>query len=155
MTQPIQYPFINGNRADGNSIELKIAGLIFIGFKSIEYSRKRTRTKPMGAHPDPLAKTRGTNEYDANCEMYLAEFNALLAHLGAGYGDVPFTITATYIQNGFDTIQDVLRGCTIDSTTASNPVGAEALVRKFDLAPLKILYNGVDDLAVPLVGVAA
>lgn len=154
MSTPIPYALTNGVRHDCSSIELKIFGVVYIGFKSIKYSRKRNRTMVRGNHPDPLGKTRGTNDYDATCELYLAEFNRLQADLGPGYGDVPVPITVTYTENGFDTIQDVLQGCTLDSTEdAGGEGGADPLTRKFSLSPTKILFNGIDDLATPLVGV--
>jgi hypothetical protein len=153
MTTPIQYPLANGNRHGGTvSIELKLAGTIFVGFTSINYTRTRSRTMVYGNSPDPIGKTRGTNEYKADCELYLAEFNAFQALLGPGYGDVFFEINVTYSENGFDTISDTIRGCTLDTTEASNAQGTDPTKRKFELNPTKILFNGIDDMAVPLTG---
>lgn len=153
MTTPIAYPLINGVRHSFASIELKLNNQIFIGFKSINYTRTRSRTKVRGNSPDPLGKTIGENDYSTDAEMYLAEWNLFQSQLGAGYGDVFFQILVTYSANGFDTIQDVINGCTVDSTEASQSQGPDPLVRKFDFSPLKILFNGIDDLATPLVGV--
>lgn len=153
MPSTIQYPLINGVRHSFSSVELRLAGQIFVGFKSVNYSRKRGRTTVFGNSPDPLGKTRGKNEYSGDCELYLAEWNAFQAQLGAGYGDVFFDVVVQYSENGFDTLTDTLRGCTMDSTDASNGEGTDPTVRKFDLGPLKILFNGVDDLETPLVGV--
>jgi hypothetical protein len=153
MPPPIQYPLINGNRHDFSSIELKLQGNVFIGFKAIDYSRTRERGMVPGNHPDPLGKTRGKNTYKATVELYIAEWNAFQAQLGDGYGDVFFQVLVTYSENGFDTIQDVINGCTMDSTEASGSSGTDPLTRKFELNPLKILFNGIDDLATPLVGV--
>jgi len=153
VTTPISYPLINGVRHSFASIELKCNGQIFIGFKSINYSRTRNRGLVRGNHPDPLGKTRGENEYSADAEFYLAEWNLFQAQLGDGYGDVFFQVLSTYSENGFDTIQDVINGCTVDSLEASQSQGPDPLVRKMDLKPLKVLFNGVDDLLTPLVGV--
>jgi hypothetical protein len=152
---PLSYPQINGVYYDFSSIELRIDGQIFIGFKSITYTRTRSRVMVRGNSPDPLGKTRGINEYSAECEMYLPEFNELEnLILGAGntdgYGEVFFDIFVTYTENGFDTIQDQLIACTFDSTDASHAQSADPLLRKFALNPLKIIFNGSDDLAVPL-----
>jgi hypothetical protein len=156
MSTPIPYAIVNGVRHDCSSIELKVNGTVYIGFKSIKYSRKRNRTMVRGNHPDPIGKTRGTNDFDATCELYLAEFNALQADLGPGYGDVFFQVLVTYTEAGFDSIQDVLNGCTLDSTEdAGGDGGPDPLTRKFSLSPIKILFNGIDDLATPLVGVPA
>lgn len=156
-TTPIQFPLINGVRHSFSSIELKFSSttpalvVVTVGVKSINYSRTRNRTMVRGNHPDPLAKTRGENEYKGDIEVYIAEFHQLMTGLGAGYGDVPFQVFVTYTENGFDTIADVLNGCTIDTTDASNSQGTDPTARKFELNPIKILFNGVDDLKVPLV----
>lgn len=163
MTAALAYPLINGVRHGYSSIEFKLAGQIFVGFKSINYGRKRSRSFARGNHPDPLGKTRGTNEYNADCELFLAEWNLFQAQLvavastqglGTGYGDVLFQTLVTYGENQFDTVQDIINGCTVDETTAGQSEGPDPLIRKLDLSPLKILFNGIDDLAVPLVGVA-
>lgn len=154
MATPIPYPLINGTRHSFSSIELKLNGNIFIGFKSINYSRSRSRTAVYGNSPDPIGKTRGTNEYTADVELYLAEWNQFMESIGEGYGDVFFQVLVTYSENGFDTIQDTINGCTIDGLEVSQSQGSDPLVRKFEMSPLKILFNGKDDLAVPLVGPA-
>jgi diphthamide synthase subunit DPH2 len=108
-----------------------------------------------GTNTDPIAKTKGTNSYDADCEIYLAEFNQFqkqLQALGTGYGDQFFTVDVTYSTNGFDMIHDQILGCTLDSTEASNSQGNDALTRKFTLKPIKIIFNEIDDNDSPLVG---
>jgi hypothetical protein len=153
MPPPIQYPLINGVRHDFSSVEAKLAGLVFIGVKSIDYSRTRERGMVQGNHPDPMGKTRGKNTYKATVEVYIAEWNAFQKQLGPGYGDVFFPFLVTYVENGFDTICDEIQGCTMDSTEASMSTGTDPLTRKFELNPLKILFDGIDDLTTPLVGV--
>lgn len=161
-TKPITYPLVNGVRHDWASIELHVAGQIIIGRKSITYSRKRTRAMVEGASPDPLGKTLGRNVYAADIELYLAEYNALQDLLsqaaaaiggvnGSGYGDIAFPIQVMYQSRGFDMITDTLIGCTMDSTDVSHSVSTDGLSRKFDLNPIKILFNGLDDLLNPLV----
>lgn len=153
MSTPIQYPLVNGVRHSYSSIELTLNGQIYKGFKSINYDRVRGRSMARGNSPDPLGKTRGDNEYSADCELFLAEFNLLISKLGAGYGDKLFTVTVTYSENGFDTIEDVLLGCSVDSSTASQGQGPDALSRKVTLNPVKIKFSGLDDLGSPLTGV--
>ena len=85
----LSYPLIDGVRHDWTSTETKIAGQIFIGMKNFKWSRKRTRGWVEGAHPDPIAKTTGTNKYTASCEMPLAEWymlKQLLVNLAAAQG---------------------------------------------------------------------
>jgi hypothetical protein len=150
MAATIPYPLINGYRHGFSSIELKLNNQLFVGFKSINYTRTRSRSAVMGNHPDPIAWTRGTNEYKGDCELYLAEFSLFQSLLGKGYGDVAFSVLVTYGESEFDTIVDELIGCHLDSVDASNGQGTDALTRKFDLNPLKILHNGIDDVEFPL-----
>lgn len=150
---PINYPLLNGVRHSFASVEFKFNGLIFIGIGSMNYSRTRSRTLVRGNHPDPLGKTIGENEYAADVELYVAEWNqfqASLGNAGKGYGDAFFTATAVYSANGFDMITDTILGCTMDVTEAALAKGTDGLSRKIQLNPLKILFNGLDDLAVPL-----
>jgi hypothetical protein len=158
LTTPIQYPFINGTRHSWASVEVKVAGQIFY-VTSVNYSRKRNRTIVRENHPDPTGKTRGSNDYSADIEMLLSEFNALQTALiqqanqqglNGGYGDVFFQTIVSYSENGLDTVTDTINGCTMDSTEAGNAEGTDATKRKFDMSPLKILFAGQDDLATPL-----
>jgi hypothetical protein len=160
-TTPIPVPLVNGVRHDWSSIELHIAGQIVIGRKSINYSRKRTRSMVEAGSPDPLGKTRGRNVYTADIELYLAEFNQLQDLLsqqaaaagginGGGYADVSFSVVVMYSENGFDQITDTILGCTLDSTEVGHGVSPDALSRKFEMNPIKILFNGKDDLIDPL-----
>ncbi len=119
--------------------------------KSINYGRTRSRGLVRGNHPDPIAKTRGENEYKCSVEMPLAEYRLLVAEIGPGYGDKVFTTQVTYGEDGFTTVTDEIIGCTIDDDDASNSQGPDPLMRKLDLAPLKILMGGVEDLDVPMV----
>jgi len=158
MASPISYPLVNGTRHSWASVEVKVAGQIFY-VTSVNYSRKRNRTIVRENHPDPTAKTRGSNEYSSDIEMLLSEFNSLQAALiqqanqqglNGGYGDVFFQVVVSYSENGLDTVTDSILGCTLDSTEASNSEGTDPTKRKFELNPLKILFNGQDDLATPL-----
>lgn len=157
-TTPIQYPYVNGSLFSWSSIELNMNGIIFRGFKSINYERARDRPKVWGNSPDPIGKVVGRNDYTCDAEIYLAEWNAFQASLaipgsqpaGGGYGDKFFNVFVTYAQNGFDVIQDVIIGCTLDKLTVSQSEGTDPLVRKIELNPIKIYFQGVDDLAIPL-----
>ena len=150
-TSPIQYPTVNGSAYSYSSIEWAIAGQKFRGFKSINYARKRDRPAFYGNSPDPLFKPVGKNTYTADGELYLGEFNRFVASLGAGYGDAYFTCQVQYSQQNLPVYVDQLLGCTLDEVTSSFSEGTDVLCVKFSLNPLKILWNGLDDLAVPLV----
>ena len=148
----IAYPMINGAAFSYASIELNCDGQLFTAFESIDYGRKRTRDEIRGNHPDPLSKTIGENKYTASASIEVAEWYMFLNQLGPGYGDYFFTITVTGNSPILGVFQDVIKGCTIDEVTAQLKRGASGLYKKIDFAPLKILEDGVDDCAVPLVG---
>lgn len=152
---PLMYPSTTGARPSFGHIELAIAGFKFVGFKKVDYSRTRSREMIYGAHPDPLGKSLGQNEYKASCELYLPEFNLFVAQLSlAGvpfaYGDTFFQVTVTYNAPGFGVVTDILEGCSLDSTDATNAQGTAALTRTFELNPLKIIFNNREDVTFPL-----
>lgn len=154
MPSPIQYPYTDGARHSFASIEARFntaQGPKVFFLHAVNYSRTRTRTMVRGNHPDPLGKTRGSNDYKCSVEMFLLEYEALRAALGgAGYGDQTFSIVVTYSENGLDTITDQILGCTLDGADASNAQGDDATMRKFDVNPIKILFGGQDDCAVTI-----
>jgi hypothetical protein len=85
-----------------------------------------------------------------------AEFKAFVTdHFGAGYGDKSFTTQVSYIENGMDPQDIQALGCTIDEQKLSASQGPDALTVDLDFAPIKIIENGVDDNATPLVGAPA
>ena len=158
----IPYPTVDGVRVSFVSLEVKVAGQI-IPMVALDYDRERKREMVRVNHSDPAGKTRGENDYTTEGEWLLAEWTYLQNLLQArgqslngnpnraGYGDVFFTIDAVYSERGFDLVHDVILGCTLDSATNSAKTGAAGLTRKSKLNPVKILYNGLDDCATPLV----
>lgn len=167
MAAPIPTPLLNGvrqsfvstqitfaNGAVGNAAGGQALALALRGYKSATYGRTRTRTIVYGNHPDPLGKTKGKNEYKFEAEYLIAEVqairDALQALAGAGYGDVFFQAIITHSENGFDTIVDTIKGCTLDMDELALAEGTEPTMSKLSFTPLKVLMNGVDDLAVPL-----
>lgn len=155
MADTLIYPLVRGFRHGFASITLQFAldggAKIQMFCKSINYGRTRSRGLVRGNHPDPIAKTRGENEYKASVEIALAEYRLLTKEIGPGYGDKIFTTLVTYGENGFETVTDEIIGCTIDDDDASNSQGPDPLMRKLDLAPLKIRMAGIDDLEIPMI----
>jgi hypothetical protein len=155
MADQLVYPLVRGVRHCFSSITLVFAldggKKIQMFCKSINYGRTRSRGLLRGNHPDPIAKTRGENEYKCSVEMALAEYRLLIAEIGPGYGDKIFSTQVTYGEDGFETVTDEILGCTIDDDDASNSQGPDPLIRKLDLAPLKILMGGNDDLLAPMI----
>ena len=155
MADQLIYPLVRGVRHGFVNITAKFAldggKKIQMFIKSVNYGRTRTRGMVRGNHPDPIAKTIGENEYKASVEMALAEYRLLVAELGPGYGDVFFDLLVTYGLDGFETVTDEILGCTLDDDDASNGQGPDPLMRKLDLAPMKIKMAGIDDLKIPMI----
>jgi hypothetical protein len=152
---PIQVPLINGVLYSFAHITLRIAGLEFTGgFTKIKYSRKREREIVYSNSPDPVGKTLGENRYAASAEFLLPWWNAFMLTLentlGPGYGDRSFTVSVAFNNAGFTPMVDTIIGCTFDSTEADDGKGTSALVRSVDFNPLKIKFNGKEDLINPL-----
>lgn len=152
---PLSYPLVTGARHSPTSVEMKFNGLVYVGFKSIAYSRKRSRVMAKGNNADPLGKTRGTNAYTCSVEWHIAEILQYIQQAGPGYGDQFFTVTATYAEVGFDTVTTTISGCTLDSFDATaDQTSDDPLYAMVDLNPVKIKIAGLDDLAIPLVAPA-
>jgi hypothetical protein len=156
QVSPIQVPLTNGVVRSFGHVRLQIAGLEFTGgFKSIKRSRKRERELPMSNSPDPIGKTLGENKYQCSVVAYYDWWMNLLLtvqnNLGPGYGDQPFTIYVSYVGFNLVPYTDVILNCTFDSTEADDAAGITALTREMEFSPTKILFNGLDDLADPLV----
>lgn len=170
MTIPLSYPLINGFRKSfvsieatffaslaGASAQLGAAGaavqvgslnINMKGYKNIHFERIKTRGEARGTHPDPLGKTRGTNKYKGTIEMLIEEYSLLQSQLAAiqlDYGNAFFSFSRTYTENGSDTIKDTAIGCTLDSTEGTDDQGDDPTMRKVELNPLKIYFNGLDD----------
>lgn len=152
---PIQVPINNGVVRSFGHVRLSIAGLEFTGgFKSIKYGRTRDREMVYSNSPDPIGKSLGENKYECEVVVYYDWWSNLLQtiqnQLGPGYGDQPFTIYTSFVGTNLSTYTDTILNCTFDSTEADNSQGTAALTRSIKFQPTKILFNGVDDLEVPL-----
>lgn len=153
---PVPYALVTGARFSPVSVEIKWAfpglNIIMPGYKSITYSRKRSRVYAKGQNVDPLGVTRGTNTYAAAIEVHRPEFNNMVRQLGNGYGDIFFSLFNTYNETPLDVVTDELIGCTWNgSEAAADQTSDDPLYVMIELFPIKILFAGVDDNAVPLV----
>jgi len=156
---PIAVPLINGVAYSFAHVELEIEGISFTGgFKAIKYKRERKRDQVRSNSPDPVAQTIGENTYTGSITVYLSWWLLLLRSLkdqfGPGYGDKVFNLLASY-DDGVNPFQDVVTGCHFDSTDADQSAGTAPLERTIDVNPLKVFFDGEDDLENPLQGRAA
>lgn len=158
-TTPIQYPTTGGNRHSSASAELTIVGPgniqipssgPFPGWTKISYTWNLESVELYGHHPDPMGQTLGQAKYELEWEVWLAEYNMLLAALGQGFASQYIQFMISYSENGFDTIVDIINGVRLTSGGAEMTNNPDPLKRTIKCKPLKILPNGVDMLAIPL-----
>lgn len=157
---PISVPLTNGVARSFGHVRLNMGGLDFTGgFQKIARSRTRKREMVMSNSPDPVAKTLGENEYKCSAvllfDWYMNFIQTIQNTFGPGYGDQPFTIFITYVGANLVPYTDIIIGCTIDTTEASDESGSKQLTREIDFNPLKILFGGLEDLADPLLAQVA
>lgn len=155
QTSPLMVPITNGVVRSFGHVRANFAGLDLTGgIVSLSRSRKREREMAYSNNPDPIGKTLGENHYAASIEVYFdwwANMLATVQRIAPGYGDQPFTIFCSYVGANLVVLTDQILNCTFDTTEADDKQGIKALTRKIDLNPTKILFNGIDDLADPLV----
>jgi hypothetical protein len=154
MTLP-QYPLINSTRHSWASLEAKFNGQIYVGFSGITYSDSLDPESVYGTGVEPLGETDGEYSAEGSVEFLLAEFYHFTAALGPGYKMVHFDVTVSYTAAGIATITDELIGCRIKKVNADQKRGPTGIVRPCDLYIRKILWNGLDSVASPLVGIGA
>ena len=152
MTTPVQYPFVNGVYHAFASVEFKWNGVIYVGIKAINYDMQLVPTKVRGAHSEAIGRTRGDLDANGDVEFYLQQANQLINDLGNGYMERVLQATATYSENGLDTITDELIGIRIQQISDGHSQGVDALTKKFTLNIMKVKHNGFDPLLNPLSG---
>lgn len=162
---PIRFPTINGFAYSFASLSVVVAceatgksvDLADRGFTAINYKRERDRGEPgRGAHPDPLFKVRGQNKYTGSIKLYKAVSDYIKTEVlgGAGHGDRILTVTVQFLEGGLDTKTDKIIGCTWDTDGSDNAKGTDATEIEVTLTPLKVLFNGEDDVDNPLTSAA-
>lgn len=140
------YPLINGFRHDWSSAEIKLAGTVVRGIKSLSYKPSSEPGEVFGTHAQKLGRTRGQLKFEASIELYLTEYEELKGSLGDGYLEKSFSIVAQYSEEGQPVVTDELLGCRIKSPDKSFQSGSDALTVKLDLDVMLIIENGVKPL---------
>jgi hypothetical protein len=146
----VAVPLINGVRHSWSSVEIKIAGQIYVGVKEIKYSDKKDRAKIRGTRRLPIARTMGEYDAEGSVTLYLEEAKELRAALaaagealGLGFMDVPFDITVSYSDPGVSTVTDTLEGCVIGGNEGGGAEGPDALTSPIPLDIMLIRWNGL------------
>lgn len=127
------------------SAELDFNGYKVIGVNSLNLKDELTPSDEYGNGVVAVGRTVGQYKASGDCEILLAEYNAIIQRLGRGFGKRPFGIGATYIEIGGDGIMSVqVLGARIVSTELSNSNDGKGTRVKFGLSIIKpILWNGI------------
>lgn len=137
-----EYPMVNGHRYDFSSVEARIKGKLYKGFKSVNYSQNLEPGEARGNHAQRLGTTRGELKAEADAEMYREEFDELIRDLGDGFMEARFPIVVSYADDGQKVSTDTLHTVRITGVENSNGQGTDALAVKLTLSPDWVDYNG-------------
>jgi hypothetical protein len=146
MADP-KYPLVNETLHEWSSVEIK--------FEGRKYDEGLDPQKQYGTSVDPIGRTRGPRDANGDIELYLEEYQRLMADMGAGFYEQTMQITVSYSEDGLSTIVDQLVDVRIKKINVSQSQGADALTRKLDLSVMKVLWNGLDGVKNPLTGASA
>lgn len=140
------YPLINGVRYDFSSIEARIAGQLFLGFKEISYNETLEPGEVRGTSAQLLARTRGEYKAEGSVTLFKQEWAELLALLGNGYLEVVFPIVVHYADTAMPVITDNLVGVRLKGGDNAHSQGTDPLVVKSDLHIMYIKQAGLKPL---------
>jgi hypothetical protein len=93
-------PYINGNYFSWASIEIKVDGNRYLGFKGVTYSQEQDRGAVYGTHSQKLGRTRGQNKPEGSMEMFKEAFDDLVEKFGDGFMEKVFDVVVSYQENG-------------------------------------------------------
>jgi hypothetical protein len=146
MAIPISYPLINGHRYSYSSIEFGQNGVTIRGISSIDYGDELTPGKIRGTGPNPIGRTRGEYDGDAEIEMYRLEwenFRQSLGNNGVGFMETAFQIGCTYGEANQPVVTDTMEGCRVAKVRTGGQEGTDATKVKLTINLMRILHNGV------------
>ena len=147
----IAYPLINGNRYDWSSIELKLAGQIYVGVKSLNFDEELTPGEVYGTHAQIIGRTRGELKVTGSFELYVADADIFIAGLAAlgGYLETRFNVGAQYLETPVSTAPTTrdLLDCRVTKISEGHSQGSDALTTKFDIHVMRMLRNGAAPLS--------
>lgn len=92
---------LNGNRWSFASASISLAGSSFVGLQNLNPKESVKKEKVYGNGRTGIGRVRGQHEASSTMDMVLTEYNQLIQRLGDSFTDVPFDISATFLeQNG-------------------------------------------------------
>jgi len=142
MSQPT---IVNGFAHEWNAVEIVLAGITYLDFKSIDYDTDTDGQDVMGTASEAIARTLGNAKHTASMEMYSAAAKTFLSQLGPNYLRIPFDVVIHKAEpNSGSVLTDKLVQCTIKKIGDSHQQGSDALTTKFDLRPFRIVRGSTN-----------
>jgi hypothetical protein len=146
----MNYPTINGSAVSFAELFFSVAGPPVKGVKAINWSRSIERGKVYGTSRRKLSMTSGQADYEADFELYEADWFDLmpqLAQLGkGGVADAIFSVSLSYVMaddEGLKVHTAALKGCRVKKEGQSHSQGTEPLSVKIDLDVMEIVVDGI------------
>lgn len=137
------YPKINGQKFDFSSVEIDIAGIIYIGVTELSYTHTLEPGILRGTRAEKLGRTRGEYDAEGSVTIYKDTWNEIRNALGDGYLETSFDITATYAEDDEEIQVDKLFGVRITSVETAPSQGTDPITVDLELDIIRIEENGV------------
>lgn len=154
--QPVAIPNILGHYYSFASIEAVVNGQKIVGFTALDYSSMLEVGDVYGTRPQKLGTTRGKQNAEASCEMFLQDWENLRVTLGAagiGYGETRFAIVVQYAEVNTPVKTDILEGCRVTQVEYTNADGTDAAKVKLTLNVMRV-FEGTTSMIAAAIGVA-
>lgn len=142
------YPSINGVALEGASVKIRILGKYYRGIQSIAYgdAMEPNHVYELGSS-EPIAMTRGQYKpEDVSFEILRERADEIRADAAAqnkAWGLVPVEIHVHYDEEGQAPRTDVIYGARVTKVGNDAKAGADALIEKWTMKPMRISRNGV------------
>ncbi len=152
------YPLINGLEHDHSSVEIDIAGTIYLGVKELTYSDSREPGIGRGSGTaKKLFRTRGEYDAEGTLVMWRTQARELIAALqviadadGLGWMEASCNITITERSPGATDLTTKLLGCNLISREGGSTQGTDPNEMSFDLDIMDIDDAGARPVGGPI-----
>ena len=148
----VEGTLINGTFHDHSSRRITIDDEEHAGISEISYSDNLEPGKVRGTRAQPLGHTRGNYESEASFTMNKRRFYQMIAKFGPngdgnGFKEHVFSISVSHTDDdGKGFITDTIVGCRITQHEDSSSEGGDPINVQVTIAPLYILWNGLNPL---------
>jgi len=146
MAPPI-YPDVQGQRVSHSSLELGLEGSKIRGVSDVSWKNNIEIQKIFGTSREPIGRTGGKNDPDAEITWYSEEYwRALLPIITkngvVGYAELPWTLKLNYSEKLGVTVNVLFIGARFMGPDVSHSEGNEAIKIKTPLSLMGLVIDG-------------